>query len=611
MIERRAWLPRALAFGVTAALVLAACGGTTPSTGVPGASGGTSSAEPGTTTAPTGVQKGGTVYLLTNADNWVDVDPARIYTGEDVAFFNGTIYRGLVSYVYSPDELKGTELQGDLATDTGTVADGGKTWSFTLRDGITWETGDPLTCADVAYGFSRQYATDIMGGGPTYGIQFLDVPFNDDGTSKYPGPYTATAEEQALFDKAVVCDGNTITFHLNQVRADFNYSTLWGSFPVPNIKDHPEVDIGEGYGITSPPTASGPYKVESYTPGKGGTMILVRNENWKQESDPVRPALPDRWEVQFGLAVDLIDQRLMNPSGNDETALQYGNVQPTNLSTVFKDADTPNPDFEGRAISGFDPYSRYWWVDVNKIKNEKIRVALGVALDREAVRTVLGGDFYGDYGDGALKPNLGQDYADTGYYTDMFGQEIPKTGDPEFAKKLIADSGEPAPTITWNFADTPVGQQYFAVVQDSLGKAGITVNPGAIPPGDYYKVVFDPKNELTGEAGNTGWGPDWPNAYTVIAPLYTEVGGWDLSKVEDKAFQAKIKDAVETLDRAQQATKWQALNKEAVQKGWIVPTFFGKSQTMVGTKIGTVTGPIYRWPGQGSLPYGVIGVTAD
>ena len=601
MVRSRTWLSRALAFGVTSALVLAACGGQTPS-GNPPASGGAPSGgvEPSQATGP---QKGGTIYLLTNADNWVDVDPQRVYTGEDAAFFGGTIYRGLVSYVYSPDEVEGTKITGDLATDTGTPTDGGKTWTFTLRDGVTWQDGSELTCADVAYGFSRQFATDIMGGGPTYGIQFLDIPLNDDGTSQYPGPYTATAEQQALFDAAVSCNGKDITFKLNNPRGDFAYSTLWGGFPVPDPKGHPEMpDIGEGYGITSPPWASGAYKVDHYTPGAGGEMVLVRNENWKPESDPVHPAYPDSWVIQFGIDEKLMDQRLMNPSGNDETAIQYGQMQPENLSTVFADADTPKPEFEGRAISGFDPYTRYWWVDVNKIPNEKIRQALGVAMDREAARTVLGGDFYGDYADGAIKPNIGADYADTGYYTDMFGEAIPPTGNPELAKKLIAESGEPAPTLTWNFADTPVGQQYFAVVQDALGKAGITVNPGAIPPGDYYKVVFDPDNELTGEFGNTGWGPDWPNAYTVIAPLYTDIGGWNLSKVPAGPFNDKIKAAVETPVGPDQSAQWQALNAEAVKAGWIVPTFFGRSQTLAGTKVG----PIYRWPGAGSWPYGIM-----
>jgi peptide/nickel transport system substrate-binding protein len=591
---------RALSLVAITGLVVAACGpGATPS--APGESP-TGSGTAATAQPSSGPTKGGTIYLLTNAKNWVDVDPERVYTGEDAAFFNSTIYRGLVAYVNSSDPVEGTKITGDLATDTGTVSDGGKTWAFTLRDGVTWEDGSALTCADVAYGVSREFATDIMGGGPTYGIQYLDIPYNDDGTSKYPGPYKATPDQQALYDKAVSCNGNTVTFHLATAHGDFNFATLWGMDPIPNPKDHPGVDIGEGYGITKPPMASGPYKVQSYSPGAGGSMILVRNDKWNPASDPLRPAYPDKWEIDFGLDVKLIDTRLMNPSGTDETAIPYGSLQPENLPTVFKDADTPQDAFAGRAVSGFDPYTRYWWVDVNKLPNEKIRQAIGVALDREGVRTLLGGDFYGDYGTGAIKPNEGVDYADTGYFTTMFGEEVPKTGATDLAKKLIAGSGVAAPTVKWNFADTPVGNQYFAIVQDSLGKAGITVTPGAIPPGDYYKVVFDPKNDQTGEFGNTGWGPDWPNGSTVLAPLYTEVGGWDLSKVDDKAFNAAVQDAIGTTDRAQQATKWQALDKQAVQAGWIVPTFFGRSQYIAGPKVG----PIYRWPGAGSWPYAIM-----
>jgi hypothetical protein len=47
------------------------------------------------------------------------------------------------------------------------------------------------------------------------------------------------------------------------------------------------------------------------------------------------------------------------------------------------------------------------------------------------------------------------------------------------AKKLITESGVAAPTLVFNFADTPVNQKTAAIVIDSLGKAGITVTPGA------------------------------------------------------------------------------------------------------------------------------------
>ena len=120
MVRSNTWLARALALGVTTALVLAACGGS-PSA-APGTPSGTGT---GTESqAPTGPQKGGTLFLLTNAEGWGDVDPQRMYTGEDLAFFGGTTSRSLESYIYSAEEADGTSLQPDMATDLGTASDG-------------------------------------------------------------------------------------------------------------------------------------------------------------------------------------------------------------------------------------------------------------------------------------------------------------------------------------------------------------------------------------------------------------------------------------------------------------------------------------------------------
>ncbi len=596
---RRAWsLP------VVAALVLTACGGATSSpSAAPTSGGATAAPTTGASVAPTesatagGPQKGGTIYLLTQAEQWNQVDPQRVYTGEDLAFFGGTIMRGLLSYKYSEDPTEGTSLEPDMATDLGTATDGGKTWSFTLRDGVTWQDGTPVACADIAYGVSRTFATDVINQGPTYAIAYLDIPKDADGSSAYKGPYKGTGQD--LFDKAVVCDGNTITFHLNQVVADFNYATTLGFFAVRKADD-----TGETYGQPgSLVVSNGPYKVESYSTGNGGKMVLVRNENWKPESDPARKALPDKWEVNFGIDPKVLDQRLMAGAGNDAFALQYGGVQPENLATIFKDPETPNPDFVNKAVSGFDPYTRYYWINVQKVKNPKIRQAMAVALDRDAIRTNQGGAFVGSYADGAIKPNIGQDYAPTGLWDSYFGQPVPDSGDPELAKKLIAESGEAAPTVVFNFADTPTNQKTAAIVIESLGKAGITVTPAPLEPGQYYSIVFDP--EKAGDFGTGGWGADWPNASTVIPPLFTQEGGWDLSQVEDADFNAAVKAAQAELDRGKQATMWQALNKQAAEEMWVIPTFFGLSQTLAGGKVG----PVYRWPAYGSWPYGQMGVT--
>jgi peptide/nickel transport system substrate-binding protein len=601
-------------------MLVAACGGTTPST-APGGSGGPQATGPTATVDTAGAKKGGTIYILTANEQFARLDPQRAYTGEDLAFFGGTIYRSLTAYKYSADEKEGTSLTPDLATDLGTASDGGKTWEFTLRDGVTFQDGSPITCDDIKYGVSRTFATGIITGGPTYAIQYLDIPtvegFKKDKDGKitptsgsaYGGPYsdklgffsdaaatTPAPNDKAAFDKAIECAGNKITFHLNGPHADFNYTVTLGFIPVPKAKD-----TGESYGTaTSLPVASGPYQVESYQTGVGGKMILVRNPNWSKASDPYRPAYPDRWEVHFGIDEKVLDQRLIASSGNDATAVQYGNVQPENLTVVFADPQTANPDFEGRAISGFDPYSSYYWVNVNKVKNVKIRQAMAVALNREGLRLNIGGAFAGTFADGFVKPNIGADYAPTGLWDTFFGQKVPDAGDPELAKKLIADSGEAAPTLDYNFADSPTGQKNAALVIDSLGKAGIKVNPKPLERGAYYNVVFDP--EQAGDFGTNGWGADWPNASTVIPPLFTQVGGWDVSQVDDPTYNAEVTAALGELDRAKQATLWQALNKKAAENMYAIPTFFTLSQTIAGNKVA----PAYRWAAYGSWPYGEL-----
>ena len=566
---------------VAVALTLAACGGGGANNQASGGGGGSA--------AP---KAGGTIYVLSQNEQWDQIDPQRAYTGEDLAFFGGTIYRGLTSYKFSADAKEGTSIVPDMATDTGTHNADATEWKFTLRDGVTWQDGSPVTCDDVKYGVSRTFATDVINQGPTYAIAYLNIPADAKGASMYKGPYKKTGQD--LFDKAVTCDGKTITFKLNKAVPDFNYTMTLGFYAVPKA-----ADTGETYGQPGHlPVSDGPYMVESYSTGNGGKFILVRNPKWDPKSDPVRKAYPDKWEVDFGIDPKVMDQRLMASNGNDKFAVQYGNIQTENLATIFQDQEHTTPQFAGRAVSGFDPYSRYLWIDVNKVKNVKIRQALAVALDRAAMRLNIGGAFAGTYADGVIKPNIGQDYANTGFWDTLLGQKVPENGDPDFAKKLISESGQAAPTLTYDFPDTPTRGKEAAIIISSLGKAGVKVKANPIESGQYYSVAFDP--EKAHEMGWGGWGADWPNASTVIPPLFTVKGGWDLSKLDDAAFNQKVEAAQVELDRAKQSTMWQDLNKEAAQNVFVIPTFFGLSQTLAGTKVG----PIYRWPAYGSWPYG-------
>lgn len=572
---------RFAAVAVAGAMLLAACGGSSGSSEESAAATGGASAAASEGAATGEGSAGGTLTILDLQEQLLTMDPQVVYTGEDLAFLGATITRTLTAFKNSPDNAEGTSLVPDMATDIGTVTNGGKTWAFTLRDGMKWETGDPVTCEDVAYGTSRTFDIGVSNGGPTYAVAFLDIPSAEDGSSQYKGP--TTGEGQELFDKAVTCDGNTITFNLNKPVPDFNYAVTLHSFAgVPKA-----LDTGAEY--ANKPVSNGPYKIQEYSKGKGGKLVLVRNDQWSADVDDYRKALPDQWVVDFGLDETVIDQRIIQDSGDDQTAMSKG-MLPASLPIVFEDEA-----LKGRAIDAFDPYSRYVAINVEKVPDLKVRQAIGVALDRAAIQKNAGGSFAGDLADGAVKPNIGIDYAPTGLWETLLGQPIPPEGDPELAKKLLAEAGVTDLTLTFDYGQSDVGDKAAAIWVESLARAGITVKPNPIEAGQYYGVVFKDPNELV--AG--GWGPDWPNASTVIPPLFSLEGGWALGRVNDPAFNEKIEAASTELDRNTQATMWQELNTEAAQNMWNVPTLFGRDQRMAGSKVA----PVYSWPAYGSWPY--------
>ena len=568
---------RLAAVASAGALLLAACGSSSSSDSSSAAAEGSGEGQPG-----------GTINVLTLEEQFLHVDPQRIYTGVDIAFFNGYTTRTLTAYKMAPG-AEGVTIVPDMATDLGTASNDAKTWAFTIRDGVTFEDGTAVGCADVKYGVSRTFATDVITDGPTYAISLLDIPKAEDGSSVYKGPYVTEGNDVAAFDKAVTCsdDNKTITFNLNRPAGDFNYTTTLTAFsPVPQA-----ADTGEGYDDAV--VSTGPYKISEYT--KGQKMVLVRNDKWSKASDDYRPAYPDSIVVNFAIDPAAIDQRLIADAAEDQTVVTFAGMQPENLATVFGAED---PRFTDRSVNGYDPYVRYLAINTEKVPNQKQRQAIAVALNRAELITIAGGDFAGDIGDGVVKPNLATDYAPSGMWTDMFGAAVPDAGDPELAKKLIAESGEPMVDLTYQFPISPTNEKAAASIKGSLEKAGMKVTLEGIETGQYYGVVLDPAQEK--EIVSAGWGPDWQNASTVIPELFGANGGFTLSRVNDPAYEAEVQAALAMTDRAAQAEAWKALNKQAMEQAWVVPTRFGKIQYLWGSKVGNG----FLWDAYGSFAFG-------
>jgi peptide/nickel transport system substrate-binding protein len=543
---------------------------------------------------------GGTLTYLTNSEGWTHADPQRNYTGLHIAWFGSYMHRTLTAYDRKPG-AEGSAVVPDLATDTGRASNDNKTWEFTLRDGVTFENGDPILCEDVKYGVSRTFATDIITDGPTYAISMLA------GTENYKGPYNTDADNDvAAFDKAVTCseDKKTITFNLKRSVGDFNYTVTYLSFsPVPE-----KADTGDGYDLK--PVSSGPYKIQSYS--KTDSMVLVRNDKWNASSDPLRAerAFPDKIVVKFGQPEEIRDQIIMEDK--DKYAVSLDAVLPTNQSAIFNDDGTPKEEFKDRAINVYDPYVRYAAVNVTKLNCLPIRQAIYYAKDFQGLITLAGGAaFNGDPADGVIKPLMGLDYAKTGYAAD--DKDWKPEGNVEKATALMeqaktecpdihARATDPKRGIVYDIADSETNKKASAIWIESLAKAGIVIKFNFIEPGQYYSVVLDPSKQ--GDLSAAGWGPDWANASTVIPELFTEGAGFPLSQnwvdPEYAAFKARSDKNLAEPDRVKQGKEWAALNKFVMDRMWIIPGTFSKTQEIWGSGIGGA----YFWEPQGALSFG-------
>jgi peptide/nickel transport system substrate-binding protein len=544
-----------------------------------------------------------TITYLTQSELWTHADPNRNYTGQHIAWFGSYMHRTLTSYARA-EGAAGSTVVPDLATDTGRSSNGNKTWEFTLRDGISFEDGTPITCEDVKYGVSRTFATDVITDGPTYAIGMLDIPSAADGSSVYKGPYATSGNDIAAYDKAVTCsaDNKTITFNLKRPVGDFNYTTTYLSFsPVPKEKDD-----GDAYDMH--PVSSGPYKIEKYK--AKDEMVLVRNENWNKESDPIRNAYPDRIVVRFGLAEEVVDQLILSDS--DKNSMSLDVILPTNLPAVFDDAGNPNSTFTGRALNVYDPYVSYQAVNVKKLSCLDVRKAIFYAKDFAGLIKVSGGAaFVGDPADGVIKPVMGLDYAKvTGL------EEFKPSGNPEAAMKYMAAAKKSCPDVYARVTDPKRGITFDTTVGDTQKKtaaiwidalkknAGIVAKFNFIEPGVYYSIVLDATKQ--GDLSAAGWAPDWSNASTVIPELFTETGGFPMSQnwgdPAYKAFKAKSDAALVEPDRAKQGKMWAELNQYAIDQMWVIPGVFSKTQQFWGSGLGGV----YFWEPQGAPSFGDI-----
>jgi peptide/nickel transport system substrate-binding protein len=522
---------------------------------------GTKEDSTGPAPAVKGARKGGTINGIA-PDDFSHLDPERIYYSWNSTV--GNLYiRCLTGYKIAADGTM--KLVGDLATDPGTMSDGGKTWTFTLKDGLKWEDGSEVTVEDVRHGIERGFAS-FTTEGATYTQTALTG--TTDFRSEYKGPFSGKHLDSIETDTAK----KTITFKLKLARPDLNFTLAMHSYGAVPVKH----DTKEKY--DKDPVSAGPYRIKQHAVDK--SMTLVRNEHWDPATDAIRNAYPDSFTFEFGPEALAAADRLIADSGNDQYAVMaYSGVPAERLQKVLTD-----PELKKRTINGLLSGLYYYAINTKRVTDLKVRQALIHAWPLEQIRKIYGGPAAGEYATSILSPDiLGYEKAD------VYGKLKKPQGDPEAAKKLLKEAGKLGVKVVYAYPQSDVYDKTKVVIANALKKAGFDPIIKPIDSTSYYDQAQQIDNKF--DVMWFGWAPDWPTGYTVIQPLFD---GGTIANGSNNVSQLKVgwvdaaikKDAV--IPDPQAAGKaWAALdNKIMKEEAPIIPETYQRRFYLYGSKVG-------------------------
>ena len=516
-------------------------------------------------------KKGGTLNFIADGDcdYW---DPARTYYGfcwDMQRLFS----RGLMAYQAAPGAA-GLNVVPDLATAPGTSPDG-KTWTYHLKSGIKFEDGSPVTSKNIKYGIERVFAQSVINGGPTYVITFLcPAKLNaNGGCDAYKGPYTDKDPNHLGLSTIDTPDDNTIVFHLSQVVGDWNYiMALPASTPVPIAYDQ---GPNGGAHYTNHPYSTGPYKFDTYTPGK--SLTLVRNANWNSGNDPFRKALPDKIVFTVDANDDDIDSRILSNIADV-------NISGTGVQATAQAKILTNPTLKARADNPVTGATRYLAIEskVAPFTNVHCRRAVQYAVNKVDWQTARGGPIGGgQIATSMLNPTV-KGYVNFDAYPDNNGQ-----GDLTKAKQELALCGKPN-GFTTHLATTNNGKgtRVATAVQAALKRVGINVIIDAGNPATYYsQFIGAPAVNRRLDRGLmvAGWGADWPTGYGFFSSLIDgrkiqAQGNSNYSETNDPKINQMIDQAVSTTDANKSAQIWGQVDQQLMNvDATLVPMTWDKA----------------------------------
>lgn len=315
------------------------------------------------------------------------------------------------------------------------VTNEGRTYTFHLRDGVSFHNGEPFRAEDVVYAFTA-------GADPAYQSQWL-------------GRFQQIEDIHAV-------DDLTVELTLQAPNAAFIDQITY--FGIPSSKAHRELG-GDAYAID--PVGTGPFEFVSWR--RNDELVLKRNDSYWL----TRPNLAG---VKFRAIPERSVAALELESGGIDVAMSL------NADDVIRLESNSNVEV------GFTPTLSYYYVAMNNqmapFSDVRVRKAIQHALPMdEIVRTI-----FGDVG--AIRAYTSMAPGSPAY-DESINADIP-TYDLEKAKSLLAEAGYPNGFSSVIYTPTDSNRRQLAeLVQAALSLVNIKLEVRAVELGTMLPLTYN------------------------------------------------------------------------------------------------------------------------
>ena len=383
--------------------------------------------------------------------NWTE--SAQISTQDPSLTTDSTSFQALLNTqegLYRLDKKQKPQL---ALAKSAKVTDGGKTYTFVLRD-AKWSNGQAITANDFVYSYRRSLNPKTKSSMAFYLYQIVNAEAINAGKKPVSSLGVKALSKNKLQIKLV---------------RPVSYFKLLLAFPLFFPENQQFIEkVGSKYGTAAKYTiSSGPFKLTKWT-GSNKQFTLVKNQNY--------------WDKK-NVKLDKVNETISETSSTAYNLYQAGKLDETYLTGEQVKANKGKSTFYDRPASAIQRLE----LNRKKVKafnNFNIRRALSLAIDRESLAKVLSD---GSVAAKGFVPSGMGNNPTTGeaFYKETYVKEAVSYNLKE-AKKYLAkgykELGIKSLNLNLTVSDTDSAKQVGEFLQSKLGELpGVKITVTILP----------------------------------------------------------------------------------------------------------------------------------